>query len=152
MRLWRLTLWVALGMTAAKPLQLSADLAKARAETKMDRRASLALDNAEAQLSAAAQAYRRGEWEKTLAALEEVRESVELAQESLAASGRDPRRSTPHKRLEIRTRKLLRTLTDLRERMSVDERPQIDSVIAVVQKVHEETLDAVMGGALKKKR
>jgi hypothetical protein len=78
-------------LSIAGALQLRADLSRARAERNLERRARLALDNARGQLHAASDAYKSGDWEKTTAALDELRESVDLAYASLKETGKSPR-------------------------------------------------------------
>jgi hypothetical protein len=130
-----------------------ADLRAARAEKNLEKRAGFALDNAEKMLSSAGDAYRQGEWEKTRSALQELRESVELAYESLRETGRSPRRNPKHfKRAEIKTRQLLRNLEDLRLKMGVEEREQVEPVRAYVEKVHDLFLEGIMGTGKWKKQ
>jgi hypothetical protein len=121
-----------------------ADLAKAQAEPNLQRRAHLALDNASAQMKAASEAYKTGDWDKTKAALEEMRQSVDLAYESLKAAGKTPRNSAPHKNLEIRTRELLKNFDGLRERMAFEERERVAPIFSHIQQVHDEVLEAIL--------
>lgn len=123
-----------------------ADLSAALAERNLERRARKALENAEKVLKAAQHSYQRGELEAVKAALEEVRESVELAFRSLKETGRDPlRRPGPFKDAEIRTRNLLKSMRHFREQMSYDDRPLIEPVLERVDQIHEELLFSVMG-------
>ena len=123
-----------------------ADLTAARAEPKLERRARKALQNAEKLMGAAQESYKSGDWSKTKAELDEVRESVELAYTSLKETGKDPRRKPKHfKRAEIKTRNLLRKLVDFRQTMSVEERDQLQSIQDYIQKVHDELLEGILG-------
>ena len=142
---WRAVLAVAL---AAAPAW--ADLSAARAEPNLEKRSRKALDNAEQAAAAARQAYRDGDLKPALAALEEVGESVLLAHESLKQTGKNPSRSPKHfKNAEIKTRGLLRRLDDFRLEMSIDDRETLDRVWAVIDQVHRELLQGIMGGKKK---
>jgi hypothetical protein len=97
-------------------------------------------------MGAAQESYKSGDWSKTKAELDEVRESVELAYTSLKETGKDPRRKPKHfKRAEIKTRNLLRKLLDFRQTMAVEERDQLQSIQDYIQKVHDELLEGIMG-------
>lgn len=138
-----------LALLAAAPAL--ADLSAARAEPNLEKRSRKALENAERVFSAARQAYRKGDVTQAQAALEEVRESVVLANESLKQTGKNPSRSPKHfKRAEIKTRGLLRRMEDFRLQMSFDDRETLDRVRAVIDKIHQELLLGIMGGKKKK--
>jgi hypothetical protein len=125
----------------------AADLAAIQAEPNLEKRARKALDNADAALKAAREAYLdKGDLTETRKALDEIEESVALASKSLYDTGKDPFKKSKHfKRAEIRTRKLLRRLSDFREQMSVLDRDEIDKVRASVQKIHDDLLAGIMG-------
>ncbi len=92
---------------------LRADLARAKAERNLGKRSRLAMDNANAQFRAASQTYKTGgNWETAAAALNEVRESVDLAYAAVKETGKQPRQSGDYKNLEIKTRALLKNLKD----------------------------------------
>jgi hypothetical protein len=124
------------------------DLDSIKAEPRPERRAEMALSHAELELKSAQEAYVvKGDIKRTSAALEEVSESVQLAHTALKETHKNPSKSPKHfKRAEIKTRELLRRLTDFREQMSVDDRELADKTRAVIQKVHEELLEGIMGG------
>ena len=123
---------------------LRADLAPARAEPNLEKRARLALDNAAARLHAASEAYGAGDWDKTRAALEEMRDSVDLAFASLQATGKAPRNSTQFKNQEIKTDVLVKRLTDLLQRMAFEDREQAAPIAARLREVHDQVLESVM--------
>ncbi len=139
---------IALVLALAGAAPLRADLNAIRQEPKPEKRAELALVNASAALTAAEDAYKvKGDLGATDAALKEVGASVDLAFESLQATHKNPSKSPKHfKRAEIKTRELLRRLTDFRDQMGFDERDVLDKVRASVQKVHENLLEGIMGG------
>lgn len=127
-------------------LPLRADLTAARAERNLEKRSRKALENAEAVLKAANEAYQHGDLKKTWILLDEVRESVELSHESLKQTGKNPSKSPKHfKHAEIKTRELLRRLNDFRDQMAAEDRDYIDKVRLSVQQVHEELLLGIMG-------
>ena len=147
------TCTIALAAVLALTGTLRADLGKAKAESNLGRRAHLALENAKVQFRAASEADKAGDWEKTTAALGEVRDSVELDYAALKETGRTPRKSGDYKNLEIETRRLSRSLGDLLLNMSPDEREQMSPIEAYVRHVHDEVLESIMdSGKGKKKR
>ena len=76
-------------------LLLSAfDLESARNEPNLDRRAELALDNANEAIDRAKQFAVEAKFDKLHEAVVEVQESVELCQSALGATGKDPRKNT----------------------------------------------------------
>jgi len=130
---------------AAAPAQ--ADLTAAKAEANLEKRSKLAIDNADAALSAAIKSYNDGESKRTEAALAEVRESVDLAYKALRDSGKKPTRSPKYfKQAELRTRALAKRLSSFREDMNVADRGLVEEVLARVNVVHDEILDGIMGG------
>ncbi len=138
-----------LAVLAALPV--FADLDAAKAEPNLEKRAGLALDNAERALKSAQDAYlSQGDMKNVTASLEEVSASVQLAYDSLVATHKNPSRSPKHfKKAEIETREMLRRINDFRDQMSVDDRDPLDKVRAAVQKVHESLLEGIMGGKKK---
>lgn len=129
------------------PPAAQADLEAVKSEKKLEKRSKLALENADAMLDVAREAYRTGDAGKLHAALVELQESVELAYQSLVDTGKKPRKSASHyKRGEISTRQLLRRLDTFMREMSYMDRDQVESVIKAVQKIHDSFLLDVMGG------
>jgi hypothetical protein len=143
----RLTMAVA--FLAAAPAWANLDAAKA--EPNLEKRSSLALDNAGRALKSAQEGYlAQNDMKQVAASLEEVSASVELAWDSLEQTHKVPNKSPKYfKKAEIETRELLRRLDDLREQMSVDDREPLDKARATVQKVHESLLEGIMGGKKK---
>lgn len=137
---------LAAAMSALLPMHVLADLGRARAEQNLERRARLAWENAGAQVKLASKIYTAGDWEGVLRALDEILESLDLAQESLRAAVKNPRNSRSYKNFEVRTRDVLKHLGALHERMSFEERRQVESVIEKIRKIHDDALWAVMGG------
>ena len=128
---------------------LHADLNRAMAESNLEKRSGLALENAAAALKSARAAYDKGDNDEATKAVAEVVESVDLAATSLDQSGKNPRRSAWYKKAEISTRDLSRRLKDFQDQMSYVDRPLVDKVKARVQEVQEEMLMGVMEGKKK---
>jgi len=126
------------------------DLSLARQEPNLDKRSDLALKNAAAALDTVRDAYQAGDLEKVKAALAEVGESVEFSNESLEATGKNPRGAAAYKRAEIATRQLLRRIDGLRQIMSAVDRDVLDPVQQKVDSVHDQLIQAIM--AKKKKK
>lgn len=126
---------------------LRADLAQVKAEPNLEKRSKLALDHAEQTLKAARAAYDNGESEKVTGLIAEVRESVELAENSLKETGKNPRRSPKYfKRAEIETRALLKKVEAFQDEMNVSDRPTLDALRAKIQQVHDDFLMGIMEG------
>ncbi len=124
-----------------------ADLSRARAEQNLEKRARLALENADETLKAANQAYDAGDTKQSFALLDEVAVSVDLALTSLKDTHKDPtKRYQPFKKAEVKTRNLLRRLASFSDEASISDRPPIEKVRIGVQKVHDELLQGVMEG------
>ncbi len=138
---------IAAVLALAAVLPAWADLSTAKSEPNLEKRARRALENAESSLKSAESAYlEKGDLKQTDAALQELSESVQLAYDSLVKTGKNPSRSPKHfKQAEIKTRELLRRLTDFRDQMSALDRDRTDNVIATIQKVHDDLLAGIMG-------
>jgi len=126
------------------------DLASVKNEPNLEKRSELALDNANAALDQAREAYTAGDSAKMAAALNEVRESVDLSYDSLSESGKDPRGSRSFKRAELRTRELLRRLEGMRETVGFEERAIVDKVHDRVAEVHDSLIQGIMSKRKKK--
>lgn len=141
-----------LGMTAlllvlALPGISRADLKQALAESNLEKRSQLALENARTAYKAARAAYEQGDNEQVAAAVHEIEESVNLAYTSLTQTGKDPRRSPKYfKKAEIETRELMKHLDAFEQNMSFADRQMLDSVKATVQKAHDSLLVGLMEG------
>lgn len=128
-----------------------AELDQARAEPNLEKRSKLALENADAVLREAREAYRAGNGTDTTAKVKELEESVELAFNSLTETGKNPRKSPKYfKQAEMTTRELSRKLDDFQREMSYSDRPSLDAVKAKIQQVHDDLLTGLMEGRKKK--
>jgi len=130
---------------AAAPLR--ADLKQAMAEPNLEKRSKLALDNAYAALKEARAAYDEGDLDRVRRKIEETSASVDLADESLRQTGKDPRRSPKwFKRAEMETRELSRRIDGFQQEMSYTDRPMLEQLKTKVQQVHEGLLTGLMEG------
>src|SRR2546423_1778201 len=125
-------------LLAAGPALLRADLAQIKAEPNLEKRSKLALDHAEGTLKEARNAYSNGDMAKSNALIAEVRESVEIAEQSLKETGKNPRKSPKYfKKAEIETRALLKRIEAFQDEMNVSDRPALDPLRGKVQQVHD---------------
>ncbi|HEV1285882.1 MAG TPA: hypothetical protein VNU44_11235 [Bryobacteraceae bacterium] len=130
-------------MHALLILCLAFDLAAIKLEPNLERRSELALGNASAAMDAARDAA--SDEAKLKAALTELRESVDLAYQSLVDSGKSARRSPKFfKRAELKTRELMRRLEGLAQAVDADDRVFVESVRDRVSKVHDDLIQDIM--------
>jgi hypothetical protein len=129
---------------------LALDLTTIRSEPNLEKRSDLAMDYANTALDSARDAINAGDDAKALAALAEVRESVELCWHSLTDTGKYARNNKFFKRAEVRTRELLRRLDGLRDIATVEDQPAIEKVRARVAEIHDELIQGIMSKKVKK--
>ena len=123
------------------------DLARARAEPNLEKRARLALAESDAAMNAARSDYQRGDNARISSDAATIVEAVDLAFLSLNQTGKDPRKSSRwFKYAEIQTRGLLRRLDALQEDMSFEDRPLVEKARKEVQQVHDKLLVGLMEG------
>jgi hypothetical protein len=123
----------------------AADLQPAKNEPNLEKRSRLALANADTAISEARDAYNAQDMKTTEARLKEVRESVELAQAALTATGKKPGRSPgPYKFAETKSRELLRRLEGLKQEMDAADREVVEPVQNRVQEIHDAWLDGIL--------
>lgn len=141
--------WFLLMLAAAvvAPVEVHADLKTVMAEQDLGKRSKLALENATAALKNAREAYNNDQKDQLSAAVNEILESVNLASESLKATGKNPRKSPKwFKQAEIATRDLLKKMETLQHDMSFEERGLLDKARTRTQEVHDELLLGLMEG------
>ncbi len=125
---------------------LRADDARVKAEPNLEKRSRLALDEAEAGVKEAKEAYHKGDLKTAQKQIEEVARYTELAFESLKKTGKNPRRSPKYfKQAEIRSRDLLRRLDALAQDMDAADRSLVEPAKERIRKVNEEILSGIMG-------
>lgn len=138
--------FLALLASLAAAGSLSADLKKAMAEENLEKRSRLAIENAEATLKAARKAYESGNLPQSQALMDETLASIELADESLRQTGKNPRKKPKHfKHAEMKIRDLLRNIESLENLMSYTDRPGIKKLKTRTRQIHEGLLAGIMG-------
>jgi len=130
----------------AAPPPVSLD--QVRAEPRLEKRAELALEYAGAAMARARKTVvESGSRANLEESLKQVGESCQLALYSLRQTGKRPNKlARQYKKAELRTRSLVKELTDLVAALSLDDRPAAEEIRDHVQLLHEEFLLGVMGG------
>lgn len=129
---------------------LLADLAQVKAETNLEKRSKVALEQADRSLKDSRRAYDAGDLKQAIVMLEEMQQCVDLAEKSLRDTGKDPIKHPKHfKQAEIKTGDLLRRIDSFGQDMNAADRPMLDKVRATVQDVHDRLLEGVMVGKAK---
>jgi hypothetical protein len=136
----------ALFLSLAAPFALRAfDLGSVRSEPNLEHRSELALTNANSALDTVRDAYDSGNSVKVEAALEEVRESVDLAYDALTSTGKDPRKSPKYfKKAEMSIRLLLRRLEGVAQNFSVTDRTAVEHIRDHVSEIHDNLIEGIM--------
>src|SRR5271157_4163671 len=93
-----------------------------KSEADLNRRAELAVDQAERDLDAARQAWQGGDWTKTQSALAALKESAELAGTSLQQTKQPPRNNRHYKAVELKMKNLIRRIDGFRLEVDYDQR------------------------------
>ena len=123
-------------------------LQQVRAEPKLEKRAELAIEYAGVAMARARKiVVDSGSITELSASLQKIGESCQLAIDSLRQTGKRPNKpAKQYKRAELRTRSLVRELTDLVAVLPIDNREDAVRVLRHIQSLHEEFLLGVMGG------
>jgi len=139
-----------LGLTLTAAPAAHADLKAALAERDLGKRSKLALDNAADALKAGRAAFERGDTAKMTEAVTEMRQSVDLAYDSLKSTGKDPRKSPKwFKHAEIATRDLLKKVDTFQQDLNFQDRGMLNDLKTRLQQVHDEILLGLMEGKKK---
>ena len=125
-------------------LLLAFDLSSLQSEPNLEKRSALALKNADAAVTAVRDASQKGDDAALMAALDEVRASVDAAVKSLSDSGVNPRKSKYYKQGEQSLRQLLRRLDGLLQTVSAVDQDAIKPVRAHVSDTHDKLIAAIM--------
>jgi len=129
---------------------LAADLAHVRAEPNLEKRSRAALELADRSLRASRQAYAAGDAQHAAEFIDEVGQSVEIAETSLQETHKNPIKSPKHfKYAELKTVELLRKIEAFSLDMSVEDRPMLEKVKEIVQGAHDRLLQGIMMGKKK---
>jgi hypothetical protein len=121
-------------------------LAGAASEPDPNKRAELAVDQADHDLDVAREAWQRGDWTSTQAALTGLRASAELADQSLEETDKQkqPRNNHHYKVVELKLRNLIRRVDAFRLEVDYEQRDTVNEVETRLQELHDRILDAVM--------
>jgi hypothetical protein len=120
------------------------DLESVKAEPNLDRRADLALENANTALEKAKTSYKESEYKKGQTSVLEIRDSVEVCLEALKATGKDPRKNVRQfKKVEQRIQLLIRRLKGLELEVSVEDRPTIKKVEERLEDINDEIVSGI---------
>jgi hypothetical protein len=123
----------------------SAEFTTVMAEPNLEKRAALALKEADNAITAAKKAYDDKKSDEFRARLEDVQELVNLSYKSLDDTGKRARRSPKHfKRAELGIRALVRRLDSLSNEVSVDDREPVTAARKALNEVHETVLHDIM--------
>ena len=116
-----------------------------KSEPNLEKRSRLALDNANAAIDTAREAYAAGHLKESRDALVEVRDSVDLCLESLNETHKEARRSPKaFKHAEMEIRELIRRLKSLETDFSVEDRNEVFKTEQRLQEVHDELIARIM--------
>ena len=115
------------------------------AESNLEKRSELALQEADTAITAARQAYEAQEREAFRARVSDVEQLAELSYKSLQDTGKRARRSPKYfKRAELKLRGILRRLAGLSAEVSADDRPLVEAARSRINGVHEQLLHDIM--------
>lgn len=126
-------------------LASAADLAAVKAEPDPNRRSERALENASQALDEARKAASSDDAKALAAAFHEMAESGDVCQDSLAHSGKDPRKSKYYKQAEQKLHGLIRQLAGFADTLPLDQRDEADATRQHLQQVHDAILEAALG-------
>jgi hypothetical protein len=117
-----------------------------RSEPDPNRRAELAVDQADRDLDATRQAWQSDDWSKAQSALEEMKKAAELAYSSLQQTDKQkqPRNNRHYKTVELKMRNLIRRVDAFRLEVDYEQRDAVNQVETRLQELHDRILDAVM--------
>ncbi|HWE49522.1 MAG TPA: hypothetical protein VG273_07030 [Bryobacteraceae bacterium] len=123
-----------------------ASMDQVKAEANPERRARAAVEFAAVAEKSAETAYASGDLATTVQWLKTTAEAMEIARDSLDASGKKPGRSPgTYKFAEQRSREILVRLEDLQRKMDDSERALVNGPITNVQEIHDAWFDGIMG-------
>lgn len=121
-----------------------ADIASVKTEPDLNRRAELALENADEKIDQARQAYQAGNEGAQEAAIDEVAESVTLCYASLEQTHGTPRKSKYYKHAELKVSALMRRLNGFRDEVGFEFRPRVEAVMKKLSDIHDQLISDIM--------
>ncbi len=120
-------------------------LSSIEAELNLERRSRFALELAHANVRPFVEAFLDGKPEKAHQLMAEIAKAVELASESLDATGKHARRNPKHfKYAEIQTRKLVARLKEAQRELVFEEQRDLEDLIVDVEAANNKLLLAIM--------
>jgi hypothetical protein len=129
-------------LAASGPLTLD----QVRADSNPEHRAKAAVEYAAVAERAVEAAYDNGDQAGLKDHLDKMVAAMELARDSFTEAGKTPNRQPgTFKNVELRSHEILHRLSDLREKMDIDQKPILDSPIMKVQVIHDAWFDGIMG-------
>jgi len=120
------------------------DIASVKAEPDLNRRAELALLNADQKIDEARQAYMAGNDQAEEAAIQEVEDSVALCYASLGQTHSEPRKSRYYKHAELKVSALMRRLSGFRDEVGFEFRARIETVLTKLSDIHDQLISDIM--------
>ena len=126
-------------------LLMATDLPTIKAQPDLEKRSEMALANADADVTAAREAYNQGELAKMQTILQDLRDSVNVSLQSLEDTHKRARNSKYYKQAELKTRALARRLMTLADEVSVDDLKTVEDARQRVLDVHDQLLGDIMG-------
>jgi hypothetical protein len=139
-----MNVFLTLLLLMAAPVPITIDQVKA--ESNPEHRARAAVDFAVAAERSAETAFSGGDMKNVGALLNTMKESMEIARDSLIASKKTPGRDPGlYKYAEQRSREILVRLEDLERRMFSDDRDLMTAPKSSVQEIHDAWFEGIMG-------
>jgi hypothetical protein len=121
-------------------------LDQVRADNNPEHRAKAAVEYATLAERAAEAANDNGDTARLTADIQSMVEAMELARDSFAAAGKTPNRQPgSFKGVEILSHQLLHRLSDLQNKMDLDQKAILDGPIMKIQEIHDAWFDGIMG-------
>jgi hypothetical protein len=121
-------------------------LAMLMQQPNLEQQARMYLDKADKSLTEAKDAYGKHDLELTKSLIQEMQNDVELAEKSLADTGKNARRRPKQfKYGETKTKEMLKRITTLENDMDIDDRPMLAEAKVKVENIHDEWLLGVLG-------
>lgn len=122
----------------------SGDLKAVRAQPDLNKRAELAMENADESVDAARRAFNGGNMDQAHAAVADIQASVQLACDSLRETRKQPRNNKYYKRVELNMRSLLRRVDALDHDAPFEERGNVEQMQKRLQELHDQILLDIM--------
>jgi hypothetical protein len=121
-------------------------LDQVRADSNPEHRAKAAVDYAALAERAAESANDSGDEARLAADIKSMVEAMELARDSFVAAGKTPNRQPgSFKGVELQSHQLLHRLSDLQNKMDLDQKATLDGPIMKIQEIHDAWFDGIMG-------